>query len=106
MKIQTADFTVKFFSLKASNLPLGSCTPLILKVDLTEKPFTAMTLHKILVELMEDEEKVTLQIMRSVQEVTTPWIKRIITTMPSFLKLEKVPVSSVKDVIGSFSIDV
>ncbi|XP_031606055.1 dynein regulatory complex subunit 7 isoform X1 [Oreochromis aureus] len=39
------------------------------QVDLSEKPFTAVTLHKMLVELMEVEEKVIHQIMRSVKEM-------------------------------------
>lgn len=39
------------------------------QVDLSAKPFTTVTLHKMLVELMEVEEKVTDHIMQSVEEM-------------------------------------
>nr|XP_014265736.1 dynein regulatory complex subunit 7 [Maylandia zebra] len=39
------------------------------QVDLSAKPFTAVTLHKMLVELMEVEEKVTHHVMWSVKEM-------------------------------------
>lgn len=58
-------------------------------MDLSAKPFTAVTLHKMLVELMEVEEKVTHHVMWLVKEVTTPWIKRVVPTTPSFLKFSQ-----------------